>query len=235
MSFFSRLFRLGAASANEALDSLENGKEVELTKGDIRSLKKDEGKVLEGLAEIKASIVALQRDIKSAKTRKESYENNAMALLGKDPQDSSNLAQQNAAEAEAEEGNLHSLNEQLIQQTKLEMETRENVRTIQEALRSADNDLRLMQSMSAARRSADKARSGLAGIGRSNALERIQSRKAKVIQDLDKSRALQELSQESRPGKLEEATQKALSAGAGSGKLAQLRAKLADPRLEAPK
>jgi len=42
MGFFSRIFRLGAASANEALDKLESGREVELTKGDLKALKKDE-------------------------------------------------------------------------------------------------------------------------------------------------------------------------------------------------
>jgi phage shock protein A len=229
MGFFSRLFRVGSASANQLLDNLESGKEVELTKNDIKALKKDESKVLEGLAEIKASIVSLERDIKAAKVRRESYENNAMALLQKDPSDSNNLAQQNAIESEKEEEALHLLNTQLIQQTKLEMETRDNLRTIQEAVRSADNDLRLMSSMSAAKRSADKARTGLAGVGKSSALQRIQERKQKISHEMDKSRAMQELAKESSPQSLEEATQKALSQGAGSNKLEQLRARLQAP------
>lgn len=230
MGFFSRLFRLGSAGANEMLEKLESGREVELTKGDMNALKKDEGKVLEGLAEIKASIVSLERDINAGKIRRENYENNAVALLQRDPEDKEGLAQQNAAEVEKEEENLHMLNQQLIQQTKLEMETRENLRTIQEALRTAENDLRLMQSMSAAKRSAEKARSGLAGLGRSNALERIQERKKKISHDLEKSRAMQELTKESRTNLLEDSTRKALSQGAGTNKLAELRA-----RLEAPK
>ena len=230
MGFFSRLFRLGAAGANEMLDKMESGREVELTKGDIKKLKEDEGRVLEGLAEIKASIVSLERDIKAAKIRKDSYENNALALLQKDAEDASGLAQQNAVEAESEEENIRVLNEQLIEQTRLEMETRNNLKTIQNSLRSTDNDLRLMQSMSAAKRSADKARTGLQGIGKSNALERIQERKKKLTHDLEKSRALQELSKEGSTDALEDATRKALSDGAGAKKLAKIKA-----RLEAPK
>jgi phage shock protein A len=230
MGFFSRLFRLGAASANEVLEKMESGREVELTKGDIKKLKEDEGRVLEGLAEIKASIVALERDIKAAKARKDSYENNALALLQKDAEDSSGLAQQNAMEAEREEENIRVLNEQLIDQTKLEMETRSNLKTIQDSLRSADNDLKLMQSMSAARRSSEKARTGMQGMGKSNALERIQERKKTLTHDLEKARALQEISKEGSTDALEEATHKALSEGAGVKKLAQIKA-----RLEAPK
>ncbi|MBF0432770.1 MAG: PspA/IM30 family protein [Fibrobacteria bacterium] len=230
MGFFSRLFRLGSASANEMLDNLESGKEVELTKGDIRALKKDEAKVLEGLAEIKASIVSLERDIKAARTRKDSYENNAMALLQKDPEDASGLARQNAIEVEAEEEKIYTLHEQLVQQTKLEMETRENLRTIQQAIRSADNDLKLMSSMSAAKRSADKARTGLAGLGKSNALDRIQDRKKKLMHEMEKSRALQEISQEGSPQALEDATRKALANNAGANKLEELRKKLEAPK-----
>ena len=45
--------------ANEAVDKMEEGREVELTKGDLRELKKDEDKVMEALAEIKSSVVGI--------------------------------------------------------------------------------------------------------------------------------------------------------------------------------
>ncbi len=232
MGFFSRIFRLGAASANDALEKLESGKEVELSRQDVRALKKDEGKVLEGLAEIKVSIVSLQRDIKAAQTRKESYENNAIALLTKDASDANGLANQNALESEKEEDNVLLLSEQLIVQTKLEMETRESLRAIQEALRTADNDLKLMTSMSAARKSMEKARSGLSGVGKSNALERIQKRKKKIALDMDKTRALNELSKEGSTMDLNSETKKALGSGASqtSKKLEQLKARLQAPK-----
>ncbi len=226
MGFFSRLFRLGSASANEMLEKLESGKEVELTKGDLVALKKDEAKVLEALAEIKASIVSLQRDIKAGQNRMESYENNAMALLSKDPEDKNNLAQQNAMEAEREEENIKLLNQQLIEQTKLEMETRENLRTIQEAARSADNDLRLMKSMVAAKKSAEKARTGMQGLGKSSALERIQERKKKISFDLEKSRAMSEISKEGGTDQLTAATKAALGSTGGSNKLEQLKKRM---------
>ena len=109
------------------------------------------------------------------------------------------------------------------------METRGNLRTIQEALRSADNDLRLMKSMSAAKRSADKTRTGLQGIGKSNALERIRERKQKLETDLEKSRALKEISEENSKNSLEDATRKALEGGKGETKLAEIKARLQAP------
>jgi len=229
MGMLGRLFRLGSATANEAMDGLESGKEVELTKGDLRELKKDENKVLEALAEIKSSVVGLRRDIKAAQTRQTSYENNAMALLEKDAEDSQGLAAQNASQAEQEEAEVTTLQDQLTQQTQLENETRENLRTIQTATSSANNDLRLMSSMSAASKSAEKARAGLSGVGKSNALSRIQERKAKLQGGLDKQRALSELAKEGSPTALADATKSALGGGANS-KLAALKAKMAEKK-----
>ena len=211
------------------MEKLESGREVELTKRDLKILQKDETKVLEGFAEIKIAIRTLEEELVAANTRKQSYENNVMSLLQKDPNDSQSLAQQNAIEAEREEEQIQVLQQQINQQQHLEKETKDNLNKIQQALSTANNELKLMSSMVATKKSAQKVLNISHGEESSNALSRIAERKKKLATEVIKSKVVAEMSKKTTSQTLEEKTHQALGKtnnNAGQKKLAEIRKRI---------
>ena len=92
-AFFKRLFRIGAAEANSALDKLENP--IKMTEQGLRELKVDLDNSLKSLAEVKAIAIRTSREVETHKLTADDYEKKAMALLKK-----GQAGQMPAAEAE---------------------------------------------------------------------------------------------------------------------------------------
>ncbi len=228
-SFLNRFFRIGAVSVEQILEKMESGREVELTKRDLKILAKDQDKVLESLAEVKTTILMVSKEIEAANIRQLSYENNAVALLNQDPEDTQSLAQKNAAEAEIEEEKILLLEQQLAQHQHLEEEIQGNLDSLQQALSSANHELKLMSSMVATKQSAEKVR-GISGQGEgaSNALNRIAERKKKLALDVAKTKAISEMRKQTKQFSLQEQTKQALGSKntLGQKKLIELRKKL---------
>lgn len=79
MSIFKRLFSIGSAEANRALDRLEDP--VKMTEQGIRDLKKDLNESLKGLAEIKAEVIKNRKELETIKAQSTDYEQKAVLLL----------------------------------------------------------------------------------------------------------------------------------------------------------
>ena len=81
MGLFKRMFSIGSAEANSALDKLEDP--IKMTEQGIREMKEELQKSLEGLAEIKALVIRSRNEAKTEANRAREYENKAMQLLTK--------------------------------------------------------------------------------------------------------------------------------------------------------
>jgi phage shock protein A len=79
MNIFKRLFRIGSAEANSAIDKLEDP--IKMTEQGIRELKGDLGKALEALAEVKALAIRARNDADSDTEKAKDYEKKAILLL----------------------------------------------------------------------------------------------------------------------------------------------------------
>ena len=222
---FSRLFNMGKAGVNETMDAMEKGHEYELAKVDLDELRKDEARTLEAEGTVRGAILTLQREQEHASGEAQKFEQQAMSLLGSDPEDSQGLAQRNAARAEELEGNAAALQVQIGEQKKLLEEAVSRREEIQAAVKTAENDLKLMNSMASVRKSTEKAVRGLPG--RSNAMERLQERKKKMQQEMDVTRAMSEVQKEVSGDALQKQTEAALGVRPGADKMAALRAKMA--------
>jgi len=228
---FSRLFNMGKAGVNEAMDAMEKGREYELAKVDLDELRKDEARALEAEGTVRGAILTLQRELEQATGEAQKFEQQAMSLLEGDPEDSQGLAQRNAARAEELEGNATALQAQIGEQKKLLEEAVSRREEIQAAVKTAENDLKLMNSMASVRKSTEKAVRGLPG--RSNAMERLQERKKKMQQEMDVTRAMSEVQKEVSGDALQKQTEAALGVRPGADKMAALRAKMAKKTGEA--
>lgn len=81
MSFFKRLFKMGQAEANAALDNMEDP--IKLTEQGIRDLKLDLEKSLESLAQVKALAIRAKNDVEEHTAKANDYQKKAMIILTK--------------------------------------------------------------------------------------------------------------------------------------------------------
>ena len=81
MNFFKRIFKLGEAEANSAIDKLEDP--IKMTEQGIRDLKRDLEKSLKAMAEVKALHIRTKNDLQSYSNKAADYESKAMLLVKK--------------------------------------------------------------------------------------------------------------------------------------------------------
>lgn len=81
MNIFKRLFKIGEAEANSALDKMEDP--IKLTEQGIRDLKLDLDKNLEALARVKALAIRAKNDQEEFLDKKEDYHQKAVLILKK--------------------------------------------------------------------------------------------------------------------------------------------------------
>lgn len=81
MSMLKRLFTLGKAEANAAIDKMEDP--VKMSEQAIRDLKSQLDESLKGLAEVKAIAIRSQRDFDTQSAEASDYKTKAMRLLQK--------------------------------------------------------------------------------------------------------------------------------------------------------
>ncbi len=81
MNFFKRLFKIGQAEANAALDSMEDP--IRMTEQGIKDLKLDLEKSSESLAQVKALAIRAKNDITELTAKANDYEQKAVLVLTK--------------------------------------------------------------------------------------------------------------------------------------------------------
>ena len=81
MNIFRRLFKIGQAEANSAVDKLEDP--IKMTEQGIRDLKNDLSSALQAMAEVKALAIRSKNDAEKEADRAADYEKKAVLLLKK--------------------------------------------------------------------------------------------------------------------------------------------------------
>lgn len=81
MNIFRRLFNIGKAEANSAIDKMEDP--IKMTEQGIRDMKLDLDKSLEALAQIKAMAIRANNEKEQYTSKAKDYQNKAMLILKK--------------------------------------------------------------------------------------------------------------------------------------------------------
>ena len=79
ISFLKRLFGIGQAEVNSAIESLENP--IKMTEQGIRDMKKDLDKSMESLAQVKSMAIRARKEVARETEKSADYERKAMLLL----------------------------------------------------------------------------------------------------------------------------------------------------------
>ncbi len=187
MNLFRRLFKIGQAETNSAIDQMEDP--IKMTEQGIRDMKEDLDKSLEALAQVKALAIRAKNDQDEHQNKAEDYQNKAISILKK-----GHKQEMDAAEADrlAKEALIQKdLSDQQVARSKEESakfdnnvaQLQKNIQTIKGNIGNWENELKTLRArvkVSNATKSLNKQMAQLDSSGTVTMLERM---KEKVAQE----------------------------------------------------
>ena len=187
MNFFKRLFKIGEAEANSAMDKMEDP--IKMTEQGIRDMKTDLEKSLEALAQVKALAIRAKNDTEEYASKAEDYQQKAMLILKKAQKGDMDTADGDRLAKEA----LIKKEEAQQQQTRSQSESEKfntsvaqlenNVQEIKQNISKWENELKTLKArvkVSAATKNVNKQ---MAEIDSSSTVSMLERMKDKVNQE----------------------------------------------------
>ena len=232
MNMFRRLFRIGQAEANSAIDKLEDP--IKMTEQGIRDLKKDLDKSLQALAEVKAMAIRSKNDVNTYKNKAKDYENKAMLLLKRaqsgelDANEADRLASEALVKKEEAAGQMNRAQEEQDRFEKNVAQLDANVKKIRSTISNYENELKTLKARVKVSTATKKLNKQMAQIDSSSTVSMLERMKDKVAEEEALAESYGDIANESKS--LDEEIDKALEGGTVQVKaaddLAALKAKL---------
>jgi phage shock protein A len=231
MNILRRLFSIGKAETNSALDKLEDP--IKMTEQGIRDLKMDLDKALHALAEIKALSIRARNDQSNFESKAKDYEKKAIMLLERAEKGDMEMAEAERLANEAltkKNENKEQAQRSLADKNKFDgnISTMEsNIKKLRQQISQYENELKTLKArvkVSSATVNINKQMSKIDGSGTVSMLERM---KEKVEQEEALAESYGDIANESRS--VDEEIDKALdgaSSSQASDDLAALKARL---------
>ena len=229
MSIFKRIFSIGKAEANSALNKLEDP--IKMTEQGIRDLKVDLDKALQSLAEIKALSIRARNDANTYQAKAKDYEKKAIALLQKVEKGDLDGAEGDRLAGEAL--NRKKENESLMNQAKTDKEkfdgniaTMESkIKRLRQQISQYENELKTLKARVKVSTATKNINKQMAQIDSSSTMSLLERMKDKVAEEEALAESYGDIANESRS--LDEELDKALEDNApASADLAALKAKM---------
>jgi phage shock protein A len=202
MNFFKRLFKIGQAEANNALDKLEDP--IKLTEQGIRDLKQDLNKSLQAVAEVKALAIRARNDVETYTEKSEDYERKAMLLLQKAQKGELEIekAERLATEALArKEEQIVLLNQAQSNKENFEgkvSQLKKNLDTIKSNISKWENELKTLKARVKVSEATKKLNKQMANIDSNGTVSLLEKMKDKVAQEEALSESYGEIANESK-------------------------------------
>ncbi|MGB0524657.1 MAG: PspA/IM30 family protein [Flammeovirgaceae bacterium] len=231
MSIFKRLFNIGSAEVNKAVDKLEDP--IKMTEQGIRDLKVDLNKSLQGLAQVKAIAIRTRNDIQQSKAQAAQYENKAVLLLKKaqsgalDGAEADRLASTALTKKEQQLQHIGSQEKILATQEEQVAKMEQNIQRLKSQISKWESELKTLKARHKVSQASSKLNKQLANIDASSTVSMLERMKEKV----DEQEALAESYSDIADANItvDEEINKALGPGAEgsqSASLLELKAKL---------
>ncbi|WP_025741063.1 PspA/IM30 family protein [Aquimarina pacifica] len=187
MNFFRRLFKIGEAEANAAIDKMEDP--IKMTEQGIRDMKIDLEKSLEALAQVKALAIRAKNDTEEFASKAEDYQQKAMLILKKAQSGDIEVSEADRLAKEA----LIKKEEALQQQTRSNGETQKfdtsvsqlekNVQEIKQNISKWENELKTLKARIKVSDATKNVNKQMAEIDSSSTVSMLERMKDKVNQE----------------------------------------------------
>ncbi|UZO81234.1 PspA/IM30 family protein [Aquimarina sp. ERC-38] len=187
MNFFKRLFKIGEAEANSAIDKMEDP--IKMTEQGIRDMKTDLTKSTEALAQVKALAIRSKNTTEEFVTKAEDYEQKAMLILKKaqngtmESIEADRLAKEALIKKEEAVQQANRGKEETDKFDKSVSQLEKNIQEIKQNISRWENELKTLKArvkVSAATKNVNKQMAAIDGSSTVSMLERM---KDKVSQD----------------------------------------------------
>lgn len=184
MSIFKRLFRIGSAEVNKAIDSLEDP--IKLTEQGIRDLKADLNTSLQSLAQVKAIAIRTRNDIEQHKAKASGYENKAVLLLKKaqsggiDPAEADRLAGVALQKKEQADSHIVAQTKILTTQDAQVAKMEQNVQRLRSQISKWESEMKTLKARHKVSQASAKLNKQLANIDSSSTIGMLEKMKEKV-------------------------------------------------------
>ncbi len=231
MGILSRIFKIGQAETNSALDKIEDP--IKMTEQGIKDMKKDLDKSLQALAEIKALAIRSRADMNTAKSKAADYEKKAMLLLQKGQNGGMDATEADRLASEAllrQQENVEAMQRAKVEVDKLEgniSQLDSGIKKIRSNVSKWENELRTLKARAKVSSATKKINKQMANIDSSSTVSMLERMKDKVAEDEALAQSYGEIANESKS--LDDELDKALENDpntAASDSLAALKAKM---------
>jgi len=231
MGILNRIFKIGQAETNSALDKLEDP--IKMTEQGIKDMKIDLDKSLQALAEIKALAIRSRGDMNTAKAKAADYEKKAMLLLQKGQNGGMDAAEADRLASEAlirQQENVEAMQRAKTEVDKLEANISQldsGVKKIRSNVSKWENELRTLKARAKVSSATKKINKQMANIDSSSTVSMLERMKDKVAEDEALAESYGEIANESKS--LDDELDKALAGDSNvqaSDSLAALKAKM---------
>ncbi len=231
MGFFRRIFNIGRAEANSALDNIEDP--TKMTQQGIRDMKEDLDKSVKAMAEVKAMGIRARNDANNARNKMKEYENKAILLITRaekgaiSPEDADRLATIALQKKEDYAGTFQSA---LKTQKTYETQVRKlegSINRLKTLISQWENQAKTLKARAKVSEVTKNVNKQLAGIDSSSTVAMLERMKEKVEQQEALAESYSDIAFENRS--LDEEIDSVLdssNSGSSSDALAALKAKL---------
>ena len=187
MNIFKRIFKIGEAQANKAVDNLEDP--ITMTEQGIRDMKADLNKSVEAMAQVKALAIRSKNERDEHESKAKDYESKAMLILKKAHsgdmavEEADRLAKEALAKKEEAQQHANRASADTEKFDKNVAQLKETIETIKGNITNWENELKTLKArvkVSDATKNVNKQMAELDSAGTVSMLERM---KEKVAQD----------------------------------------------------
>lgn len=202
MNIFRRLFRIGQAEANSAIDKMEDP--IKMTEQGIRDMKLDLDKSLEALAQVKALAIRANNEKEEYKVKAADYQNKAMLILKKAQSGDMSMEEADRLAKEAlikkEECNKHierATQEAVKFNTSVD-QLEKNVTAIKSNISKWENELKTLKARVKVSKATKNLNKQMAEIDSSSTVSMLERMKEKVQQEEALAEAYGDIANESK-------------------------------------
>lgn len=187
MNIFKRLFKIGEAETNAAIDKMEDP--IKMTEQGIRDMKLDLDKSLEALAQVKALAIRAKNDQEEFQNKVDEYQSKAIIIIKKghskemEPAEADRLAKEALVQKEAAEKQVLRAKEESEKFDNNVAQLQKSIQTIKANIANWENELKTLKArvkVSNATKNLNKQMAELDSTGTVSMLERM---KEKVAQE----------------------------------------------------
>lgn len=238
MSIFSRLFSMIKAESHAAIDKIEDP--VKMTEQGIRDLKKDLESNLRSMAEAKAILIRMRKDVAQHKEEAASYEKKAILLLKRaesghlDPTEADRLATEALAKKEQALAQALTLNSDLEVQENQTQKLQGQCDKLKSNIAKWENELTTLKARSKIAAASKKLNRQLAAVDSDGTIALLEKMKSKVADEEALSQSYAQMA--TLQTSIDDEIDRAISGGdkdqvATSEALAKLKAKISTKEL----